>query len=101
MSRNHTSLFLILLLTISVSLLSLSADDKKEAAIKSVVSGSDEEKKDERVYELRTYTTAEGKLPDLHDRFRDHTLKLFEKHGMKNLYYFTPERQTEHPDLPA
>lgn len=94
MTRNHTILSLILLVTLSVSLFTLSADDKKEAAIKSVVSGSDEsegdEEKDERVYELRTYTTAEGKLPKLHDRFRDHTLKLFEKHGMKNLYYFTP-----------
>lgn len=42
------------------------------------------------VYELRTYTTAEGKLPALHARFRDHTMKLFEKHGMKNVIYFTP-----------
>lgn len=45
---------------------------------------------DETVYELRTYTTAEGKLPALHARFRDHTMKLFEKHGMKNVIYFTP-----------
>lgn len=42
------------------------------------------------VYELRTYTTEEGRLPALHARFKDHTLKLFEKHGMKNVVYFTP-----------
>ncbi len=42
------------------------------------------------VYELRTYTTEEGRLPALHARFKDHTIKLFEKHGMKNVIYFTP-----------
>lgn len=42
------------------------------------------------VYELRIYTTPEGKLPELHKRFRDHTMKLFEKHGMKNVIYFVP-----------
>lgn len=42
------------------------------------------------VYELRTYTTEEGRLPALHARFKDHTIKLFEKHGMKNVVYFTP-----------
>lgn len=42
------------------------------------------------VYELRTYTTEPGRLPALHARFRDHTVKLFEKHGMKNVVYLTP-----------
>lgn len=42
------------------------------------------------VYEMRTYTTEPGKLPNLHARFRDHTMKLFEKHGMKNVIYLTP-----------
>lgn len=42
------------------------------------------------VYELRTYTTLEGRLPALNARFRDHTMKLFEKHGMKNVVYLTP-----------
>lgn len=41
-----------------------------------------------RVFEMRTYTTNDGKLPALHDRFRNHTMKLFEKHGMTNLPYF-------------
>ena len=42
------------------------------------------------IYELRTYTTLEGRLPALQARFRDHTLKLFEKHGMRNVMYWTP-----------
>lgn len=45
---------------------------------------------DQRVYELRTYTTHPGRLPALHKRFAEHTLKLFEKHGMKNEGYWTP-----------
>ncbi|WP_129648093.1 NIPSNAP family protein [Peristeroidobacter agariperforans] len=44
-----------------------------------------------RVFEIRTYTTAEGKLQDLHRRFREHTLKLFERHGMVNIAYWTPQ----------
>ena len=42
------------------------------------------------VYELRIYHTYEGKLDDLLKRFRDHTMKLFEKHGIKNVAYWTP-----------
>jgi hypothetical protein len=49
-----------------------------------------EEKAAKRVYELRTYTTEPGRLPALHARFRDHTMKLFEKHGMKNEMYWVP-----------
>ena len=43
-----------------------------------------------RLFEMRTYTTTPGNLPALHDRFRNHTLKLFGKHGMTNLGYFQP-----------
>jgi hypothetical protein len=42
----------------------------------------------ERVFELRTYTTTPGNLAALHARFRDHTIKLFEKHGMTNVVYW-------------
>ncbi|MBS1806714.1 MAG: NIPSNAP family protein [Acidobacteria bacterium] len=44
-----------------------------------------------RVFELRTYYTNEGKLPDLEKRFRDHTTKLFKKHGMTNVGYWVPQ----------
>ena len=42
------------------------------------------------VYELRVYHCFEGKLPDLLRRFREHTTKIVEKHGMKNVAYWTP-----------
>jgi len=45
----------------------------------------------QRVYELRTYTPAEGKLQDLHKRFRDHTMRIFKKHGMENVIYLAPQ----------
>lgn len=44
-----------------------------------------------RVFELRTYTAPEGKLGDLHKRFRDHTRRIFEKHGMTNVGYWSPQ----------
>lgn len=40
------------------------------------------------VFELRTYTTPTGLLPNLDTRFRDHTMELFKKHGAKNWLYF-------------
>jgi hypothetical protein len=42
------------------------------------------------VYELRVYHAAPGKLAELLARFREHTTKLFERHGMKNVAYWTP-----------
>ena len=42
------------------------------------------------VYELRVYHTYEGKLDDLLRRFREHTMQLFEKHGIHNMAYWTP-----------
>ena len=46
--------------------------------------------KDTLCYELRIYTCEKGKLNDLLRRFRNHTTKLFEKHGMTNVGYWTP-----------
>ena len=43
-----------------------------------------------KVYEMRTYTAMEGKFDAVNARFRDHTIRLFEKHGMKNVGYWTP-----------
>jgi hypothetical protein len=42
------------------------------------------------VYELRVYHTYDGKLDDLLRRFREHTVQLFEKHGIKSVAYWTP-----------
>lgn len=43
-----------------------------------------------KIYELRTYTTNDGKLDDLHARFRDHTVELFKKHGIESVGYWVP-----------
>jgi hypothetical protein len=52
-----------------------------------------------RVFELRTYTASAGNLEHLLARFRDHTLKLFEKQGMTNFGYWTPtEKKSELAD---
>ena len=44
-----------------------------------------------RVYELRTYTCYEGKLEALKARFRDHTIAIFNRHGMESIGYWVPE----------
>ncbi len=56
--------------------ISATAEDKPAAATK--------------VYELRVYTTNPGKLDALHARFRDHTCKLFQKHGIELVGFWTP-----------
>jgi NIPSNAP protein len=60
------------------------ADDKKET-----------KRVDNRVFELRTYHAAPGKLKALEARFRDHTMKLFEKHGITNIGYWTELKAKE------
>lgn len=47
-----------------------------------------ESKNPPRVFELRTYTASPGNIENLHSRFREHTVKLFEKHGMVNIGYW-------------
>ena len=44
-----------------------------------------------RVFELRTYTCFEGKLEALKTRFRDHTIRIFNKHGMESIGYWVPQ----------
>jgi hypothetical protein len=43
-----------------------------------------------RVFEIRTYTAPDGKLDELHKRFRDHTTRIFQKHGMISIGYWMP-----------
>jgi hypothetical protein len=45
----------------------------------------------EKVFEIRTYHTFPGRLDALHKRFREHTMKMFEKHGMTNVGYWVPQ----------
>lgn len=59
------------------------ADNSKEKAAPQQASST-------TVYELRVYHTYEGKLDDLLRRFREHTMQIFEKHGIHNVAYWTP-----------
>ncbi len=52
----------------------------------------------DKVYELRIYKTNPGKLPALHARFRDHTCKLFQKHGIELVGFWTPTQGPEAED---
>ncbi|MEX1197616.1 MAG: NIPSNAP family protein [Pseudohongiellaceae bacterium] len=45
---------------------------------------------EDEVFELRTYTSTPGNLDALLSRFRDHTMRIFEKHGMTNVGYWVP-----------
>ncbi len=62
------------------------------AAIGLAVRGAEKEAKkvEPRIFELRTYYAAPGKMDALHARFRDHTNRLFQKHGMTLIGYWTP-----------
>jgi len=50
--------------------------------------------KESRFFEMRTYHALPGKLGELNARFRDHTLKLFEAHGITSLGYWIPVENT-------
>ncbi len=51
---------------------------------------------DPKLYELRIYYCHPGRLDALNARFRDHTTKLFAKHGMENIGYWTPVPNPDH-----
>jgi hypothetical protein len=54
------------------------------------LSAQGDKKVQTRVFEMRTYYTHPGKMEALHERFRKHTNKLFEKHGMTLIGYWNP-----------
>jgi hypothetical protein len=64
-------------------ILTVTSVGKSGAAVKSGAAA-------DRVFELRTYYTNEGKLNDLHTRFRDHTCTLLKKHGAELIGFWTP-----------
>lgn len=61
-------------------------------ALMTTITSQSEEKPttDTRVFEMRTYYAHPGKMKAMHARFRDHTCKLFEKHGMTIIGFWTP-----------
>lgn len=50
------------------------------------------------VFELRTYKSTPGNMEKLLDRFRNHTMRIFEKHGMTNIGYWIPVDPEEAQD---
>ena len=53
---------------------------------------------DQKVFELRTYTATPGNQDNLHARFRDHTTRIFRKHGMEVIGYWSPTSEEERED---
>ena len=47
------------------------------------------------IFELRVYHAAPGKLGELEARFREHTIRIFDRHGMKSVAYWTPLDEPE------
>ena len=60
------------------------------AVVLGIAAASGAAAQEKRVFELRTYFSPPSRLDDLQARFRDHTVKLFEKHGMTNIGYWVP-----------
>jgi hypothetical protein len=48
-----------------------------------------------RVFELRKYTAPEGKLGELEARFKNHTIRIFNKHNMTSIGYWVPQDAPE------
>jgi hypothetical protein len=56
---------------------------------------AEKEKKMNRIFEMRTYYAHPGKMKALHERFRNHTNKLFKKHGMELIGFWSPVDEKE------
>jgi hypothetical protein len=69
--------------------LTLRADDQPAAGDAAQPAAAKGAAAEGRYFEMRTYHAAPGKLEALHDRFRDHTLRLFDKHGIESVAYWT------------
>ena len=53
----------------------------------------------QKVFELRTYQATPGNLDNLHARFRDHTMRIFRKHGMEIVGFWSPTSEEERDDI--
>jgi NIPSNAP len=78
---------------------SLSSVPLLSAALLAASQRADPKQASTTVYELRIYHASPGKLGELLTRFREHTTKLFEKHGMKNIAYWTPVDEPERDNM--
>jgi hypothetical protein len=99
--KKTTALFLTLILSVLLISGCINTNDSNGTTGTSSINIADSEGagsdsiSESLVYELRTYTTHDGELDDLHTRFENHTMELFEKHGMTNVMYWSPQD----PDL--
>jgi len=78
---------------------SLSSVPLLSAALLAAWHRADPKQASTTVYELRVYHAAPGKLGELLTRFREHTTTLFEKHGIKNIAYWTPVDEPERDNM--
>lgn len=78
----------VLLVGLALAIAATTTSQADEATSPAGAATAENAKKD-RFFELRIYTAAPGKLDALNKRFRDHTLKFFEKHGIENVGYWT------------
>ena len=53
----------------------------------------------QKVFELRTYQATPGNLGNLHARFRDNTIRIFRKHGMEIVGFWSPTSEEERDDI--
>jgi hypothetical protein len=85
--------WMMLTVVVAGSILALAAWAAEERLAAATADKGDkkvEAKGDTRVFEMRTYYAAPGKMTDLHARFRDHTCALFKKHGMTIIGFWSP-----------
>jgi hypothetical protein len=66
------------------------SENAAETAAGKTSTGGDASESSHRVFELRTYYTNDGKLNDLHKRFRDHTCRLLKQHRAELIGFWTP-----------
>ena len=64
-------------------------------AVHTPAAKSEGKKADGRVFELRTYYAADGKMEELKAQFRDHVNKIFAKHGITIIAFWTPTKPDE------
>ena len=55
----------------------------------------EEKKVDNRIFELRIYHAAPGKMKALHERFRATTVGLFKKHGITIIGFWSPTKEAD------
>lgn len=85
----------LLLISVLFAACGTSLKDSKAEKSEKQDSLAGREFSDASFFEMRTYYCYPGKLEALKSRFRNHTLELFEKHGMTNIAYWEPQDNSD------